>query len=128
MSFHIDPNISRPIYRQLVEQVHAQIAGGRLAAGDFLPSVRQCAKAFDVNPMTISRAFSLLESEGVLERVRGKGMRIVAPSMEESVEQRQTHLEPLLRAAAQRAHELNLSADLVLNQFRPLLEELEDER
>ncbi|MEO1368715.1 MAG: GntR family transcriptional regulator [Acidobacteriota bacterium] len=128
MSFHIDPGASQPIYRQLVEQVRAQIAGGRLEAGDFLPSVRQLAKAFDVNPMTISRAFALLESEGVLERVRGKGMRVLALSREESVEERQAHLEPLLRAAAQRAHELNLSAETVLDQLRPLLEELDHER
>ncbi|MEM8997666.1 MAG: GntR family transcriptional regulator [Acidobacteriota bacterium] len=128
LSFHIDPSASQPIYRQLMEQVRAQIAGGRLEAGDFLPSVRQVAKAFDVNPMTISRAFTLLESEGVVERIRGKGMRVLAPPRGESVEERQAHLEPLLRAAAQRAHELNLSAEAVLDQLRPLLEELDNER
>lgn len=127
MSFHIDPALGQPIYRQLMEQVRAQIAGGRLVAGDFLPSVRQCAKAFDVNPMTISRAFTLLESEGVLERVRGKGMRVIAPPQEETLAERRAHLEPLLRAAAQRAHELNLPTDEVLSDLRSFLEEHSDE-
>ncbi|MEM1182270.1 MAG: GntR family transcriptional regulator [Acidobacteriota bacterium] len=127
MSFHIDPALGQPIYRQLMEQVRAQIAGGRLVAGDFLPSVRQCAKAFDVNPMTISRAFTLLESEGVLERVRGKGMRVIGPPPVETLAARGAPLEPLLRAAAQRAHELNLPTDEVLSDLRSFLEEHSDE-
>ncbi|MEO1088326.1 MAG: GntR family transcriptional regulator [Acidobacteriota bacterium] len=127
MSFHIDPSASQPIYRQLMEQVQAQIAGGRLEAGDFLTSVRQLAKAFDVNPMTISRAFTLLESDGLVERVRGKGMRVLAPHRGESVAERQAHLEPLLLATAQRAHELNLPAEVVISQLRPLLKEPDDE-
>ncbi|MEM6796393.1 MAG: GntR family transcriptional regulator, partial [Acidobacteriota bacterium] len=69
----------------------------------------------------------LLESEGVLERVRGKGMRVLARPREESAEERQAHLEPLLRAVAQRAHELNFSAEQVMNQLRPFLKDLDDE-
>ncbi len=63
-----------PIYRQLSDQVRRFVAGGQLAAGDELPSVREVAQALAVNPMTVSKAYSLLEAEGVLARRRGLGM------------------------------------------------------
>jgi DNA-binding transcriptional regulator YhcF (GntR family) len=60
-----------PIYRQLVEQVEALVAGGRLRPGDVVPSVRQVAAALGINPMTVSKAWSRLEADGVLTRDRG---------------------------------------------------------
>ena len=64
--FEIHPSSGVPIYRQLIDQVHALIAGGRLTEGDLLPSVRQVAAAAAVNPMTVSKAYSRLEAEGVV--------------------------------------------------------------
>lgn len=72
--FLIQTNSNVPIYRQLVDQVHRLAASGRLKAGDRLPSVRQLAEELAVNPMTVSRAYGLLEQEGMLERRRGIGM------------------------------------------------------
>ncbi|HEY9181810.1 MAG TPA: GntR family transcriptional regulator, partial [Gammaproteobacteria bacterium] len=73
--FVLSPQSGIPIYRQLVTQVTRLIAGGQLAAGAELPSVRELAELHAVNPMTISKAYALLESEGLLERQRGKPMR-----------------------------------------------------
>src|SRR5580658_9073455 len=75
--FHVAPSSGVPIYRQLLDQVRAQIATGRLAPGEFLPSVRQVAAELTVNPMTVSKAYSLLERDGVVELVRGQGMRVI---------------------------------------------------
>ena len=72
-----------PIYRQILDQVRAQIATGRLAAGEFLPSVRQVASELTVNPMTVSKAYSLLERDGIVELVRGQGMRVVGQPVRE---------------------------------------------
>ncbi len=72
--FVIHTNSDVPIYRQVVEQVRRMAASGRLPAGERLPSVRQLAEQLAVNPMTISKAYSLLETEGILERRRGVGM------------------------------------------------------
>ena len=69
-----------PIYRQIVDQVHALVAGGLLREGDLLPSVRQVARDAAVNPMTVSKAYSRLEAEGVVRRVRGQGMQVLPPS------------------------------------------------
>jgi GntR family transcriptional regulator len=76
--FVLNPQSGTPIYRQLVEQVTRLIAGGQLAAGAELPSVRELAELHTVNPMTISKAYALLEAEGLLERQRGKPMRVAA--------------------------------------------------
>jgi GntR family transcriptional regulator len=76
--FILNPQSGIPIYRQLVTQVTRLIAGGQLASGTELPSVRELAELHAVNPMTISKAYALLESEGLLERQRGKPMRVAA--------------------------------------------------
>ncbi len=56
-----------------------QIAAGRLAPGDFLPSTRQLAQQLEINSMTVSKAYSLLVRDGVVELARGQGMRVRAP-------------------------------------------------
>jgi GntR family transcriptional regulator len=76
--FIINPQSGIPIYRQLVEQITRLIAGGQLLPGTALPSVRELALEHTVNPMTISKAYALLEAEGLLERHRGKPMTVAA--------------------------------------------------
>ena len=76
--FSLRPESGLPIYRQLVEQVRRLIAGGQLPPGAELPSVRELAQLHAVNPMTISKAYALLEAEGLLARNRGKAMTVAA--------------------------------------------------
>ena len=76
--FSVTTGSGEPIYRQLVEQVRRLVAGGQLAAGNELPSVRETAQALAINPMTVSKAYSQLEATGVLERRRGVGMVVAA--------------------------------------------------
>jgi GntR family transcriptional regulator len=78
-SFVVHPSSGVPIYRQLMDQVRGMIASGRIRAGDVLPSVRDLGAALEVNFMTISKAWSRLEAEGVVEHVRGVGMLVSAP-------------------------------------------------
>ena len=104
--FILNPQSGTPIYRQLAEQVRRMIAGGQLAAGAELPSVRELALQHAVNPMTISKAYSLLETEGVLERQRGKPMTIAAQSRAQAprahrLEQLEDELDQLVLAARQ---------------------------
>ena len=72
--FTIAVGSSDPIYRQLIEQTRRLVAAGVLAPGDVLPSVREVALALAVNPMTVSKAYNMLETEGVLSRARGIGI------------------------------------------------------
>jgi GntR family transcriptional regulator len=83
--FILNPQSGVPIYRQLVEQVRRMVASGQLQPGSALPSVRELAIAHAVNPMTISKAYSMLEAEGLLERNRGKPMTVASQSRNHSL-------------------------------------------
>ena len=78
--FVLNPQSGIPIYRQILEQARRMVASGQLAPGAELPSVRELAVKHAVNPMTISKAYSLLEAEGLLERNRGMPMTVASQS------------------------------------------------
>ena len=123
---HVNPASPEPIYRQIAEQLRRLVAAGQLRPGDGLPSVREVAAAHAINPMTVSRAYSQLEAEGVLERLRGKGMAVAARSGRgDGVAARMHRVEPVLREAARHCRELELPADRVLARLRQLLGEEE---
>jgi len=72
----VDPGTGVPVYRQVMDQVKLQVASGRLASGDELPSTRTLSTELGVNPMTISKAYSFLEKEGVVERRPGRPVAV----------------------------------------------------
>ncbi len=120
--FILNPHSSVPIYQQLIEQVRRMVAGGQLAAGTELPSVRDMAHTHTVHPMTISKAYSQLEAEGVLERHRGKPMRVAAQRRDQlNLAARLKQIEPQLDAVALSARQLELSAEEVLLQLKKKL-------
>ncbi|MBL8315128.1 MAG: GntR family transcriptional regulator [Rubrivivax sp.] len=123
MRFSIQPSAAEPIYRQIVEQVRRHVASGQWRAGDELPSVRALALEHAINPMTVSKAYSLLEAEGLLERRRGMGMVVAAVKPASRTSQRLALLEPALRAAAQQARQLDLPAQEALDLFERCLQQ-----
>lgn len=70
-------NDSQPIYRQLRDLVVGMILDGILHEGDPLPSVRNVAAEFRVNPLTVLKAYQQLVDEGFVESRRGRGMFII---------------------------------------------------
>jgi GntR family transcriptional regulator len=122
--FSIATGSAEPIYRQLVEQARRLVAGGQLAAGDEMPSVREVAQALAVNPMTVSKAYGLLEMEGVLARRRGLGMVVAdQPSRRHSADERLALLRPTLERAAHEARQLELDPETVLALFNKIMKE-----
>src|SRR5438552_11881728 len=97
IALSVAPTSGVPIYRQLVDQIRAQIAGGHLPEDQFLPSVRQVAEELAVNPMTVSKAYSILEREGIVELVRGQGMRVKQPGTNANGKARREVLRPLMK-------------------------------
>lgn len=69
-------NDNTPIYRQLRDRVVAMILDGVLKQGDALPSVRQVAADFQINPITVSKAYQELVEENLVEKRRGLGMYV----------------------------------------------------
>jgi GntR family transcriptional regulator len=122
--FSINPGSPEPIYRQLVEQLRRRVASGQLVAGQEIPSVRELAQALAVNPMTVSKAFGLMEAEGLVERLRGLPM-VVAAQHQKAMKTRGRVelLRPTLEKAAAEARQLELPADQVLALFKALLED-----
>ena len=110
--FTLHPSSGVPIYRQLVEQVRRLIAGGQLVPGAELPSVRDLAQLHAINPMTISKAYALLEAEGLLERNRGKPMTVAARRRgAATVAQRLKQLEPQVAQLVLSARQLELNPE-----------------
>ena len=69
-------NDNAPIYRQLRDRVVAMTLDGVLKQGDALPSVRQVAADFQLNPITVSKAYQELVDEQLVEKRRGLGMYV----------------------------------------------------
>ena len=126
--FQIHPSSGVPIYRQLMDQVKTLAAAGKFGSDDLLPSVRQIAEELQINPMTVSKAYSLLERDGVLERVRGQGMKLSSSvSNQPTVRQKQQSLKPLLEQVAAQARQLELTQEQVLSALSPLLKDLKND-
>jgi len=124
LQFQIQPSSGIPIYKQIIDQVNRLVLSGHLKTGDELPSVRQIASHFDVNPMTISKAYSILEATGILDRVRGKGMIIAASQQEDtSMKKRKESIRPILTEAATQAKQLAIPPQTVIELFKDILEE-----
>jgi len=118
--FSITTGSSDPIYRQLIEQVRRLIAAAVLKPGDVLPSVRDVALALAVNPMTVSKAYNMLETEGLLSRARGVGMLVAKGKAPQG---RENLLRPTLERAAAEARQLELDPETVLHMFAKILGE-----
>jgi GntR family transcriptional regulator len=71
-------NDNQPIYRQLRDKVVAMILEGTLGDGDALPSVRNVAAEFSLNPLTVLKGYQQLVDEGLVEKRRGRGMFVTA--------------------------------------------------
>lgn len=114
-------NDTTPIYLQLKEHVVAMMLDGVLKPGDALPSVRQVAADFQLNPITVSRAYQELADEALVEKRRGLGMYVTEgapekllasererflreewPAMLVRIERLGLNLEQLLAASRQR--------------------------
>ena len=71
--FNINPASTKPLYKQVVDEVKSLIGRGLLKENDKMPSVREFAKMLQVNISTIQKAYAQLESEKIIVTIVGKG-------------------------------------------------------
>jgi GntR family transcriptional regulator len=113
-------NDSQPIYRQLRDRVVVMILDGLLKEGDPLPSVRNVAAEYRVNPLTVLKGYQELVDEQLVERRRGLGMYIKQGAREMLLQgERQKFLDeewPRVQATIQR---LGLKPKELLNGHPP---------
>jgi len=118
----INPHNGVPAYRQLMDQLKLQIATGVLPAGTELASTRALSAELTLNPMTISKAYNLLEREGVLERRRGQTLVVAERSSRDAETDRLVHLREHLATAATMAAQLGITRPQALRIFRETLD------
>ena len=121
--FYVSPSSGVPIFRQIVDQVHELIAAGAIAGGDMLPSTRQLAAALQVNMMTVSKAYQTLATEGVLENVRGRGMRCTK-SNPESATHRKAEFAALAKPILHRGQTLGLTPQQMKSVLDRLIKQI----
>jgi GntR family transcriptional regulator len=119
----VDPHSGIPVYRQLVEQIRFHVASGLLKPGEEIPSTRALSAKLGVNPMTISKAFVLLEEDGVLERRIGRPHVVRVPRRGTVRATKLKQLEQALRPVVTKARQLDLEPDAAVQVFRRLLED-----
>ena len=99
MFFSIDSDGEIPIYEQIVRQVKLAVADGVLVGGQMVPSVRQLANELAINSNTIARAYQQLQTDHVLEPLRGRGMVVRRDAMKRCTKARNTIVADGVRRA-----------------------------
>src|SRR5690606_27087673 len=112
-------NDSAPIYRQLKEKVIAMMLDGELKPGDALPSVRQVAAEYQLNPITVSRAYQELGDEAIMEKRRGLGMYVTEEASRKLLaSERERFLTEEWPLVLERIQRLGLGVDELLKQAK----------
>jgi GntR family transcriptional regulator len=93
MFFQVDPDNGVAIYDQIARQVKCAVAKSALRAGELVPSVRELAVKLAVNPNTVARAYRDLQNDGVLEALRGEGLRVAQAALAHCSKARLTNME-----------------------------------
>jgi GntR family transcriptional regulator len=124
MHLVIDAHCGLPTYRQLVDQIRLHVTSGALPPGSELPSTRVLAQQLGINPMTVSKAYGLLEAEGVLQHRPGLALTVLAQSAEALEAAREAQLMAALHPAAQAAVQLGVSASRAMALLREEMTDL----
>jgi GntR family transcriptional regulator len=119
--FHINFKSPKPVYLQLVDQVKTAAAAGVLRAGEALPSIRPLSEELRVNRNTVAKAYTQLESEGIIETHPGRGCFLRAAPSPLKKDARRHLLAADVDQAIVQAHHLQVSRgeflDLVRERF-----------
>jgi len=128
MLLEIDHHSGVPIYQQVIRQIRQQVMTNSLKEGQQLETVRDLAARLKVNPMTVSKAYSFLETERLVERRRGIGL-FVAKVKEDLKEQiKDQLLDNIVNKAAITAIQLGVSEEEAVEFFRKQYRQYDSEK
>jgi len=117
-----------PIYLQIVDQIKAAAASGALQPGEALPGIRPLAEELRVNRNTVAKAYSELESLGVIETLPGRGCFLRENQSALRKEARRKLLVEDIDQAIVQAHHLQVDHEEFLKLVRERLDALDDKR
>ncbi len=118
MLLEIDHHSGVPIYRQVIRQIRQQIMTDGLKEGNQLETVRDLAARLKVNPMTVSKAYSFLEAEGLVERKRGIGLFVAKVRKGQRDKIKDRLLNSIVNKTAITAIQLGVSEDEVIESLK----------
>lgn len=126
MDIVINATSMTPIYEQIVDRIRALIKTGDLRAGDALPSVRALARQCAISALTAKKAYDVLEQEGLVVTVQGKGTFVAEISPNIVVEELNRQVEEEFARAIAKARRLRLSDGEIMELVTMLLDETDD--
>ena len=112
-----------PIYEQLITQLRALVTCGELKAGDALPSVRSMAAELRISALTVKKAYDILEEEGVIVTVHGKGSFVAAVDSPSAKEARLAAAEARLSEAVDALKTAGLGNEEIRDLLEIILED-----
>ena len=124
MRIIINNNSMVPIYEQVISQIKSEIISGSLPEGQILPSVRALAAELKISALTVKKAYDMLEAEGFVTTVHGKGTFVNAADLQLAYEARRKAVEDDLAKAIQQGVSAGLSKDEIREIIGILMEEL----
>ena len=124
MRIIINNNSMVPIYEQVISQIKNEIIAGNLPEGQILPSVRALAAELKISALTVKKAYDMLEAEGFVTTVHGKGTFDNAADLQLAYEARRKAVEDDLANAIQQGISAGLSKDEIREIIGILMEEL----
>jgi len=128
MILQINFKSGMPIYLQMVDQIKAAAAAGALRPGEMLPSIRPLAEELRVNRNTIAKAYSELESLGVIETLPGRGCFLTENHTALRKEVRRKLLIAEIDQAIVQAHHLQVPRNEFIELLHERLDALDDKR
>ncbi|HAM29984.1 MAG TPA: GntR family transcriptional regulator [Erysipelotrichaceae bacterium] len=126
MQILINTSSMTPIYEQIADQIKKLIKSEALKAGDPLPSVRSFAKDYKISALTVKKAYDVLDEEGFIRTIHGKGSYVAEISVNVVLEEQQKILENELEEWIMKAIRQGFSREDVTAMFNLLMEEKYD--
>ena len=126
MQILINTSSMTPIYEQIADQIKKLIKSEALKAGDPLPSVRSFAKDYKISALTVKKAYDVLDEEGFIRKIHGKGSYVSEISVNVVLEEQQKILENELEEWIMKAIRQGFSREDVTTMFNLLMEEKYD--
>src|SRR5258708_3123932 len=126
MLLQINFKSGMPVYLQVVDQIKAAAAAGTMQSGEPLPSIRPLAEELRVNRNTIAKAYTELESQGIIEAIPGKGCFIRPNNSPLKKEVRRKLLTEEIDQVIVQAHHLQVAPDGFMNLVRERLAAMEE--
>ncbi len=115
-------NSGVPIYRQIADDFRTRILNGEIKAGEFLPSIRSLAKDLKISVITTMKAYEVLEEEGIVSAIKGKGFCVNSQDTDMMKEQHLRLVESSLGEAIKAAKVAKISNEELIQTLRDLLD------